>query len=98
MKKWLCFLASLVLLMGTVACAGSPQTDTQKISLKVWGAREDPTLLKRMLEAYPDENPDTQYAITPGGLPVAGNQAGRRLSLDTSNAMVSDIPGGAVKP
>ena len=97
MKKWLCFLASLVLLMGTVACAGSPQTDTQKISLKVWGAREDPALLKRRIGAD-EETPNVRSAITAGGFPAAVGRAGRRLSLDTSNAMVSDITGGAVKP
>lgn len=85
MKKWLCFLASLVLLMGTAACAGSPQTDPRKISLKVWGAREEPTLLKRRIGAD-EETPD------------AVGRAGRRLALGAVNATVSDITGGAGKP
>ncbi len=68
--------------LGCTACAR--KDDGETITLRVWGAQEDQTLLREMIDDFEDANPDKQYDITLGV--VGENNAQQRVLEDPAAA------------
>ncbi len=94
LKKLLCALLACVCLMTTLSFAGCGQdngnadgnNDEEKkeaVSLKVWGAQDDQTMLREMCDAFAAANTDKQYTFSFG---VVGEGEAKTMILDDPEA------------
>lgn len=94
MKKLLCALLACVCLMTSLSFAGcgrdGENTDTnndggkkETVSLKVWGAQDDQTMLREMCDSFAAANPNKQYTFSFG---VVGEGEAKTMILDDPEA------------